>query len=185
MEQSSYASRLRYLAADDVDDGVVDFDSLDVRSPDGEKLGEVKGFIVDLASARALYVVVDSGGWFRSRRFLAPIGHAVIDQARRALGLDISKERLQEYPEFDESRFREFSDADLRSFETRMAAVCCPEEPLDGASADATADWEYARRRHYRQPEWWTCGAYAHERLRPVESPARRLVEPEPPASHR
>ena len=180
MEQSSYASRLRYLAADDVDDGVVDFDGLDVRSPEGEKLGEVKGFIVDLASARALYIVIDSGGWFRSRRFLAPIGHAVIDQGRRALGLDISKERLQEYPEFEESLFREFSDEDLRSFEARMAAVCCPEERFDSAPTGAITDADYEQRRHYRQPEWWTCGPYAYERLRPVESPAHRLVAPDP-----
>ena len=94
MERASYASRLRYLDADDVDDSVVDFDGLDVRGRDGEKLGDVNGFIVDLASGRLLYVVVDSGGWFRSRRFLAPIGHAVIDLARRALTLDITRERL-------------------------------------------------------------------------------------------
>lgn len=172
MEHSSYASRLRYLDANDVDDSVVDFDGLEVRGLDGEKLGDVNGFIVDLASGRVLYIVVDSGGWFRSRRFLTPIGHAVIDQGRRALSLDISKARLNEFPEFDESKFSEFSDADLRSFEARMAEVCCPEERLEDA---ATATWAYDTRRHYRQPDWWTAGAYVHERLRPVESPAHRL----------
>ena len=171
MASASYASRLRYLAADDVDDSVVDFDGLDVRGNDGEKLGDVNGFIVDLASGRVLYVVVDSGGWFRSRRFLAPIGHAVIDQGRRALTLDVSKDRLKHYPEFEEARFGGFTDADLRAFEARMAQACCPEEkPEDGTS------WAYDTRRHYQQPAWWRGGTYMYERLRPVESPAYRVV---------
>src|SRR5688572_1901271 len=175
MERASYAARLRYLDADDVDDSVVDFDGLDVRGRDGEKLGDVNGFIVDLASGRVLYVVVDSGGWFRSRRFLAPIGHAAVDQGRRALMLDITRDRLHDYPEFDEGRFSEFSDADLRMFESRMAKVCCPEEPLEEPLEDVSVGaWAYDTRRHYRQPDWWTGGAYAHERLRPVESPAHR-----------
>jgi PRC-barrel domain len=172
METASYASRLRYLDADGVDDSVVDFDGLDVRGRDGEKLGDVNGFIVDLASGRVLYVVVDSGGWFRSRRFLAPIGHAVVDQARCALTLDISKDRLEQYPEFEEGRFGEFTDDDLRAFEARMAQACCPEEPPDDGAVIGKA---YDTRRHYQQPAWWTGGTYAYERLRPVESPAYRV----------
>ena len=175
METSSYASRLRYLDADDVDYSVVEFDGLDVTGGEGERVGGVNGFIVDLASGRVLYVVVDSGGWFRSRRFLAPIGHAVIDHNRRALALDISKDRLDQYPEFEEARFSRFTDADLRAFEARMAAACCPEEPADEASGTA---WPYDTRRHYQQPAWWTGGAYVHERLRPVEAPMYRVMPP-------
>lgn len=176
MESRVYASRLRYLDAHDVDDGVVDFDGLNITGHDGGKLGTVDGFIVDLASGRVLYIVIDSGGWFRSRRFLAPIGHAVIDQSRRALSLDISRDTLHGYPEFEEGRFSEFSDADLHAFETRMAQACCPEEPIDpfdAVAAGSASEWAYDTRRHYRQPEWWRGSAFA--RLRPVESPAHRL----------
>jgi PRC-barrel domain protein len=175
METGSYASRLRYLDADDVDDSVVDFDGLTVCGRDGEKLGAVDGFIVDLASGRVLYIVVDSGGWFRSRRFLLPIGHAVIDQGRHALALDISKERLHNYPEFDEARFSAFTDADLRTFETRMSQACCPEESSEEAT-DREMTSAFESHRHYRQPEWWTGGGHMHERLRPVESPASRVL---------
>ena len=178
METSSYASRLRYLDAVDVDDSVVDFDGLDVRGRDGDKLGVVDGFIVDLASGRVLYIVVDSGGWFRSRRFLAPIGHAIVDQGRRALALDISKERLQNYPEFDEDRFSAFTDADLRMFETRMSEACCPEESVEQEATSSTT-WAFETHQHYRQPEWWKGGGHMHERLRPVESPASRVVHDE------
>jgi hypothetical protein len=172
MEQGSFALRLRYLGAGDVDDGVVDFDGLDVRGQDGEKLGQVNGFIVDLATGRVLYLVIDSGGWFRTRRFLAPIGHAVVDRPANALSLDITRERLTGYPEFDETRFSQFSDADLFSFDARMAEICCPDEQAGGDGTSA-----YDTRRHYRQPDWWTGGAYAHERLRPVESPAHRVFD--------
>jgi hypothetical protein len=166
MQNTGYSSRLRYLAADDVDDAVVDFDGLDVQGPTGDNLGDVDGFVLDMTSNRVLYVVVDSGGWFRSRRFLVPIGHATIDREGQSLRLDVSKDVLQRYPEFREERFREFSDADLRAFESGMASACCPDEALDDVSVST---WHYDTRRHYRQPDWWTGGAYAHERLRPVE----------------
>ena len=171
MGSASYASRLRYLDAEDVDDSVVDFDGLAVRGNDGEKLGDVNGFIVDLASGRVLYLVVDSGGWFRSRRFLAPIGHAVIDQANKTLTLDLSKASLERYPEFEEGRFGEFTDDDLRAFEERMTQACCPEEKPEQSNG-----WAYDTRRHYQQPAWWTGGTYMYERLRPVESPAYRVL---------
>jgi hypothetical protein len=174
MEQTTFASRLRYLDADDVDDSVVDYDGLEVIGPDGDKVGDVEGFIVDAQAARVHYVVVDSGGWFRSRRFLLPVGHATIGRDRTCLRVDVTKNALSQYPEFDEDRFREFSDDDLRLFERTMSTVCCPdggEDPPD-----------YGAQPHYTQPEWWTTSSYPHERLRPVDTTAyRRLREAGPP----
>jgi hypothetical protein len=82
---------------------------------------------------------------------------------------------VHQYPEFEESRFSEFTDADLRTFEARMSAACCPDESVDDESLGPSA---YDTRRHYQQPPWWTGGAYAHERLRPVESPMYRIAPP-------
>jgi hypothetical protein len=168
MTQTTYASRLRYLDADDLDDSVVDFDGLDVRGTDNAKLGDVDGFLVDPASGRVLYTVVDSGGWFTSRRFLLPIGHAQVDRDAGALRVDVARETLRNYPEFDETRFGELSDADLTAYESRMAAVCCPDD-LRTAEIPALDSG-----RHYRQPDWWKPGAYTAERLRPVEPRAFR-----------
>ena len=47
MEHATYASRLQYLDADDVDDSTIDFSGLEVRGPDDSKLGDIDGFIVD------------------------------------------------------------------------------------------------------------------------------------------
>jgi hypothetical protein len=169
MDQTTYASRLRYLDADDLDDSVVDFDGLDVRGADGDKLGEVDGFLVDPGAGRVLYTVVDSGGWFTSRRFLVPVGHLAVDRDNDALTVDLTRDRLQRYPEFNEDRFREFSDDDLRAYEQRMAAICCPDD-LRGE----TPAWRHDAARHYRQPAWWSAGTYTASRLRPIQTASFR-----------
>ena len=141
MDQTTYASRLRYLDADDLDDSMVDFDGLDVRGMDGEELGEVDGFVVDPGPGRVLYTVVDSGGWFTSRRFLVPIGHATLDRQQPSLRVDLSRDRLGRYPEFDEDRFRELSDDELRSYEHRMASICCPDDLRGETPAWRESSW--------------------------------------------
>jgi hypothetical protein len=157
------SSTLRYLDADDVDDSVIDFDNTAVRAADGQKVGEVDGFIIDPIRRRAYYVVVDSGGWFTSRHYLVPIGHTRVDAENEALVVDIDKVSISRYPEFDAERFAELNDDELRSFESRTVAACCPQE---AAPADA---WGYERWAHYRQPEWWrTDVASLQSRTRPV-----------------
>src|ERR671921_851859 len=101
MESTTYASRLRYLDADDVENAVVDYDGLDVYGADGEKLGDVDGFIIDPDARRVNYIVIDSGGWFTSRRLLLPIGHATLASDRKSLQADATREALSRLPEFD------------------------------------------------------------------------------------
>lgn len=166
MEQP-YVSRLRYVDADDVGNSPVDFGSLDVRDRDGLRLGQLDGFIIDADRARVLYTVVDSGGWFTSRRFLVPIGHAAISNDRSALALDLPKETVRNFPEFHEDRFRAFTDEDLRQFERHTVTVCCPDEPAGRLEAERT---DYEAGRHYQAPAWWTSAGVAGDRLRPIET---------------
>jgi hypothetical protein len=173
MDRPAYAARLRYLDADDVDDAVVDYDGLNVYGPDGDSLGEVDGFIVDADARRVNYIVIDSGGWFTSRRLLLPIGHATLSPDRRALQTDVTREALRRLPEYDEHRFTEFTDDELRAFERNTVAACCPDEPIEDM---AVSSWGYDTRRHFRQPEWWSTARYAPERLRPIGSEAPRPI---------
>lgn len=174
-----YNSRLRYLDADDIDDSAIDFDGLDVRGPDGHKLGDLDGFVLDSVSGRVHYAVVDSGGWFTSRRFLLPIGHAQLDRERRALGVDVTKDAIRRFPEFDADRFREFSDDEMRAFEQRMAIACCPDEPR---TVDAAIQYDTVR--HYSQPDWWKRDYYRADRARDVarvvdrDTTVRKHTEP-------
>lgn len=166
MSNTTYASRMRYLDAADVDSAIVDFAGLHVQGSDGQKIGEVDGFVIDPEARRARYVVVDSGGWFTSRRLLLPIGHAALGADRRSLQTDVTRDALRRLPEFDDDRFRAFTDEELRAFERNTVVACCPDEPLEEVS---DASWGYDTRRHYREPDWWEQTRYAPERARPIE----------------
>jgi hypothetical protein len=141
-----HSSRLRYVDADEVGGEVIDFDGLKVRTPGGDKLGEVDGFIVDRDVRRAYYVVVDSGGWFTSRQFLVPIGHARIDENGDALVLDVTKETISGYPEYDRDSFERFDEEETQRYQARFADVCCP--------GDVQAH------DHFSQPDWWRADYY-------------------------
>ena len=87
--------QLRVVDAGDIDDDRTDFDGLNVLDTAGQKLGDVDGFIVHRDTKRPYYVVVDSGGWFSSRSFLVPIGHARLDADNQALRVDLD---LSDFP---------------------------------------------------------------------------------------
>jgi hypothetical protein len=163
MENTTYASRLRYLDADDLDDSEVDFDGLDVHGTDGDKLGELDGFLVEPTAARVLYLVVDSGGWFTSRRLLLPVEHATVDRDARTLRVNVSRQSLRGYPEFDEDRFGRFNDDEFHSYHRRMGAAWSS-NTMTGSTAGSAPGSDTS----YRQPSWWPANAYRSERLRPI-----------------
>ena len=177
---TAYSSQLRYLDADDIDDSAINFDGLDVRGADGHKLGDLDGFIVDSTAGRVYYAVVDSGGWFTSRRFLLPIGHAQLDADRRAMTVDVTKDSLKRYPEFDADRFREFTDDELRAYGQRMSIVCCPE---DSQSVEGAV--QYDTLRHYSQPDWWKRDYNRSDRTRDVARVAERDIRVRPATTER
>jgi sporulation protein YlmC with PRC-barrel domain len=163
--EMTYVARLRYLDVGNVNRTVGNLDGLEVYGSDARKIGDVDGFIIDPAAGRAHYIVIDSGGWFTSRRLLLPIGHATLAVDRRSLQADVTQEALRRFPEYDEELFRTFSDDELRAFERNTVLACCPDEPLEDVSITV---WGYDSRRHYVEPEWWRESRYAEDRLRPL-----------------
>jgi hypothetical protein len=145
---------LKFLNAGDLTHDSVDFDGLDVESPEGDHLGEVKGFIVDADSGRPYYVVVDSGGWFRSRHFLLPVGHARLrsDDKSEALVADISRDRIDRFPGFDKTAFEKLSADDLKLFNDATCAACSLTVVSYAAMEPYSATWE---RPDYTRPDWW------------------------------
>lgn len=163
MEHTPHASQLRYLDADDLDDSVVDFDDLNVYGDGGENLGELDGFLVEHGAGTVHYLVVDSGGWFTSRRFLLPAEHVTVDRDAKAMRVNVSKSALRGYPEFDEDGFGRFSDEEYHAYQRRLGATWPTRTETAGAlGAGAVA--------MYRQPDWWRKDAYRAEHLRPIES---------------
>ena len=151
---------LRYVDADDLDDSTIDFDSLNVESTNGDKLGDVDGFIIDVSSARPYYVVVDGGGWFKSKFFLLPVGHVSLDSTNRKLVADVGKDRVERYPGFDRGEFEKLSDDELNRMDAQMTAACCPSDT--GTETVVTARFD--THAHYRAPSWWNADFYRPDR---------------------
>lgn len=157
---------LKYVEAGDLDDDMMDFDGMDVESPSGEHIGNVDGFVVDSDSGRPYYVVVDAGGWFKSRHYLLPVGHARLnsDPSAEALVADLTRDRIERFPGFDIDEFGKLSDADLKRINDETCAVCS----IDGAVAAFNRSEPYSaawNRPDFRYPDWWTAAPTHPDRM--------------------
>jgi hypothetical protein len=143
---------LRYVDAGDLDDQTVDFDGLKVRNEANESLGKVDGFIVDSQSGRPYYVVVDAGGWFKSKHYLLPVGQARMDADNDALVADLPKERIERFPGFDKDNFEKLSEGDLRAINDEICTVTSVTAISYSASESFESTWD---RPQYARPNWW------------------------------
>jgi hypothetical protein len=157
-------SWLRYVDAGDLEDDDLDLDGLDVESLERERLGDVDGFIVDSESGRPYYVVVDSGGWFKSRRFLLPVGHARLDftGGNNKLIADVARSRVAQFPGFDKNEFEKFSADELKRFNDQTCAACSVAVVNFSAAEPYTAAWD---RPDYGYPDWWNAQPSLPDRM--------------------
>jgi hypothetical protein len=152
--------RLRYVNAVDLDNSPTHFETVVVEGADGQKLGHINGFVLDLPTARPYYVVVDAGGWFKSKYFLVPIGHARLDTSRNRLVTDLERERVERYPGFDREEFESLSEEELKRLDEQVVTACCPGEKL----APMASGSRYDQWAHYRRPDWWQNDYYRPDR---------------------
>jgi hypothetical protein len=138
----------RFVAAKDLDGSGKKLGGVPVKGIDGEQLGEVEGFILDIFEGRPRHVVV-SAGWFIHKRFLLPIGHVGFAAGDDALVADITKDRVERFPGFDKSEFEKLSSEDLKQLDALMAGACAGEALTPGEIA-----------RHYETPAWWDPSFY-------------------------
>jgi hypothetical protein len=143
---------LRYVDADKITVPDLALDGMKVRNDAMEKLGTVDGFIVDNTSMRPYYVVVDSGGWFKSKDFLVPIGHARLDDDRDALVVDVAKSRIEKFPGFDRDTFDRLGENDIRRMNDAICGACSDTTVVSSSGEHLWASWD---RPDYRQPDWW------------------------------
>ena len=155
---------LRYVDADDIDDETIDFEGMDVQSPTGEHLGNVDGFIVDSEAARPYYVVVDAGGWFKSKHFLMPVGHARFDADAEALVTDLDRDRVNKFPGFDKDEFDKMTVDDLKRLNDATCSACS----IEGVAIVYAADEPIAKawnRPDFNFPDWWHANPTQPERM--------------------
>ena len=127
---------------------------MDVESPTGDRLGEVEGFVVDSVSGRPYYIAVDSGGWFKSKHFLLPVGHAQLDRDREVIVADLTRDRVEQFPGFDKDDFQKFGEEEIGRFNDETSRAC----NISGAaySYSATEPWSAAwDDPEFRHPDWW------------------------------
>ena len=147
---------LRYVDAKTLDDKATKLRGLEVVSNGNEDLGKVEGFIIDINTGRPYHVVVGTGGLFRHRHFLLPVGHVTLAADNDRLVADIGKDRVERIPGFDKDEFKKLSEEDLNKLEAPTVAACCPDDVMVGV-----ATWESA---HYAYPTWWQADYYRPDR---------------------
>jgi len=149
---------LRYVDAKALDDKVLKLNGMEVDSIKGEKLGKVEGFIIDVSTGRPYHVVVGSGGWFKHKHFLLPIGHVALGDANTNLLADVTKDRVERFPGFDKREFEKLSEDDLTRIDETTVVACCPDEVI----VIETSRWDTWD--HYRYPTWWEASFYRPDR---------------------
>lgn len=84
----------------------------DVKNSKGENLGDIKDLMIDLASGRVAYAVVEFGGLFGigSKLFAVPLLAMSKDADNECFVLDTTKEALEQSPGFDKDKWPNFAD---------------------------------------------------------------------------
>ena len=79
-----------------------------VYGPDGEKLGKVDDVVFDGDSGRVQYLVIDTGGWLKSRRFLVPPNQVQPSREHEnEFHVNLTKAQIERFPALDESVFED------------------------------------------------------------------------------
>ena len=94
---------------------VMDAATLDgdiVVNPAGEDIGKIEAIMLDVAAGRVAYAVLSFGGFFGigSKLFAIPWSAFTLDAVENRFLLDISKERLESAPGFDEDHWPAMAD---------------------------------------------------------------------------
>ncbi len=93
-----------------------------------EKLGEIADVIFDHASGQIRYVVVDTGGWLSSHKFLVPANRVQpYHKDKDDFYTDLDKERIEMFPPYDEKALGKREDWD--EYERRYEKAWT-EEPI-------------------------------------------------------
>jgi sporulation protein YlmC with PRC-barrel domain len=79
----------------------------------GKTLGKIKELMIDCASSRVSYAVLEVGGilGMGTKLFAVPMQAIKVDTENKRFVLDVDKERLENAPGFDKENWPDFADA--------------------------------------------------------------------------
>lgn len=83
-----------------------------VKNPQGENLGEIEDFMIDLTSGRIAYAVLSFGGFLGigDKLFAIPWEAMTLDTEEKCFVLNVDKEILKEAPGFDKDNWPATTD---------------------------------------------------------------------------
>jgi sporulation protein YlmC with PRC-barrel domain len=83
-----------------------------VVNASGESLGKIEAIMLDVSSGRIAYAVLSFGGFLGigSKRFAIPWSALTLDAEEKRFVLDISKDRLENAPGFDDDHWPSMAD---------------------------------------------------------------------------
>ena len=84
----------------------------DVYNKDGEDLGDIKEFMIDMSSGKVSYAVLSFGGLLGmgDKLFAVPWSALKLDTENKRFMLDVPKSALKDAPGFDQDRWPAMSD---------------------------------------------------------------------------
>jgi len=99
-----------------------DIRGAEVFGADDEKLGKIDDVLFDSASGELRYVVLDSGGWLSSKKFVVPARQLMIrDEQDKDFHVSLTKKQIEKFPEYQEKSFED--DAKFEDYEKRYKAA--------------------------------------------------------------
>ena len=82
---------------------VDDIRGANVYGPNDEKLGEIDDVIFSHDNGSIRYLVIDTGGWLSSKKFVVPANRVVpYHKNKNDFYTDLTKERIEMFPPYDE-----------------------------------------------------------------------------------
>jgi sporulation protein YlmC with PRC-barrel domain len=84
----------------------------DVCNKAGDDLGDIKEFMLDMASGKVAYAVLSFGGLLGmgDKLFAVPWAALILDTVKKRFTLNVTKESLKDAPGFDKDHWPSMSD---------------------------------------------------------------------------
>jgi hypothetical protein len=102
---------------------------------DDEKLGKISDVIFDHSTAGIRYVVVETGGWLHTKKFLVPAQALRMSSKHEDdFEANLTKQQIENFPPFDESDLK--SDAKWSDYEGRYRAKWVADPVMHRAETD-------------------------------------------------
>jgi sporulation protein YlmC with PRC-barrel domain len=103
---------------DDSSNEAKDIRGANVYGPDGKKLGKIDDVIFDHSTGQIHYIVVDTGGWLSSKRFIVPPQQLQASTEHiDDFVINVTKDQIGKFPPYDDSAVE--SEGKWRDYESR------------------------------------------------------------------